>query len=339
MTRQNYPLLGIDVSKLKLDACILFEDGQHVSQTVKNTPEGYATLAAWMKQLGVTPSAACLEATNSYSMGIALFLYEHAMTVYLVNPLQVHSFMRAELRRVKTDKADAALLADFVAAMGSKLRPWQPLPEHYQELRDLVRYLHELTRSKARVKTRMEKVNYLTSAAKTPISRSMNANLRHYVKEIRLIKKAIQDCLRAHEELRGRYALLTTAPGVGPVVALTFMAEVPNILQFPSAKQLASYAGVTPKIRHSGSRTPGSQPISKIGNARLREAFFMASLTAKRYNQSMTTFAERLRDHKKPIVINVAVMRKLLHLLYAMEKNNRPFDPNYQKIAPMTGTN
>jgi transposase len=338
MTQQNYPLLGIDVSKLKLDACLLMESGQQLFLTVKNTAQGHAKLAAWLEKQGPAPSAACMEATNTYSIGIALFLYERAMTVYVANPLQVHSFMQVQLRRVKTDKADAALLADFVEAMHGKLWPWQPPPEHYQELRDLVRHLYELIRSRTVVKNRMEKVNYLTSAAKGPILRSLNADLRHFQKEIRLIRNLIEECLRTHEDLSARYALLTSAPGIGEMTALTFMAEVPNIQQFASAKQLACYAGVTPRVRHSGTHEPVSQPISKIGNTRLRYAFFMAALSASRYNQSMIPFAKRLQEHKKPMVVHVAVERKLLHLVYAMEKHQRPFDPNYQKMQPMTGT-
>ena len=338
MTHQNYPVLGIDVSKLKLDACLLMDSGQRLFLTVQNTSQGYAKLVAWLEQHGTPPSAACLEATNNYSTGIAVFLHERAMTVYLANPSQVHAFMHAELRRVKTDKADAALLADFVEAMRNKLQPWQPPPKHYQELRDLVRHLHELIRSRAVVKNRMEKVHYLTSAATTSILRSLNAELKLYQKEIRLIREAIEECLRTHEDLSARYALLTSAPGIGQMTAITFMAEVPNIQQFASAKQLAAYAGVTPRVRHSGTHLPVSQPISKIGNTRLRHVFFMAALTAKRYNQSIVSFAKRIQEKKKPLVVLVAVERKLLHLLSAMEKHQKPFNPNYQKQQGMTGT-
>lgn len=338
MTPQNYPLLGIDVSKATLDICLRLETGKQLFLTVKNTSQGYAKLANWLERQEAAPSAVCLEATNSYGVGIALFCYERAMTVYLVNPSQVHAFMGAELRRVKTDKADAALLADFAVAMAHKLQPWKPLPEQYQELRELVRHLHQLIDNRARAKTHMEKIDYLMSAAKPHIVRSLKAELQHYEKEIKLILKDIQQCLRTHEELQGRYELLLSAPGVGPMTALTFMTEVPDIRQFASAKQLAAYAGVTPRIRHSGTRMPSSQPISKIGNARLRKAFYMAALTAKRFNQSIVGFARRLQQHKKPKVVTIAVERKLIHLLYAMEKNQRPFDPKYQHQLAMTGT-
>ena len=145
--------------------------------------------------------------------------------------------MRAELRRAKTDKADAEVIANFIAAMSKKLHPWHPLPEHYQELRDLVRYLHDLTEDRAAVYNRMEKIEYVTSKAKARILRSLKADLAHYEKEIRMIKKDIQACLRKHQDLTNRDELLTSAPGIGEITALTFMAEVPRIEQCSCAKQ------------------------------------------------------------------------------------------------------
>jgi transposase len=102
---QNYPILGIDVSKKQLDVCVLQADEQRMSLTVNNTPAGYAKLMQWLKKQNVEPAAAGLESTSVYSMGIAVFLHEQGMVVYLANPSQVHSYMRAEMRRAKTDKA------------------------------------------------------------------------------------------------------------------------------------------------------------------------------------------------------------------------------------------
>src|ERR1039458_168964 len=221
--------------------------------------------------------------------------------------------------------------------MAETLRPWHPLPASYDELRDLVRLLQDLTHCRARAKNRMEKLPYITSVAKARIARSMRADLAHYEKEIRLVTNEIRNCIQKNEAMQQRYQLVTSAPGVGFVTAVTFMAEVPDIHQFAHAKQLAAFAGVTPRISQSGQRQPISQPISKMGNARLRRAFFMASLSARQYNKAIVVCSQNYAS-KKPMVLQLAVARKLLHLLYAMEKHQQPYNPKYQKVHPMIET-
>jgi transposase len=186
----------------------------------------------------------------------------------------------------------------------------------------------------------MDKMDYMTSAAKERILKSINADLAHYEKEISSIKKDIRKCIRKHPDLTCRYERVTTAPGIGEITAVTYMSEVPNVKVFSCAKKLVAYAGISPRISHSGIRHPESQPISKMGNATLCQAVYMGALTAKKHNPNMTGFATRLRDDgkKKPKVVTVAVARKLLHLLYAMDKNQTSFDPNYQKQHQLKGT-
>src|SRR5512140_1343660 len=283
MTAQNYPILGIDVSKRKLDACLLGATGDTASVQVPNTAAGFKKLKVWLVRHRTEQVTVALESTNVYSAGVSLFFYEQGATVYLANPAQVHAYMHSELRRAKTDKADAQAIARFAAALADRLRPWQPLPAHYQELRHLVRHLCELVRSRARVKNRIEKGSYLSSAAAASIRRSLRVELAFYDRTLRTLLTEIRKYLQPYPDLTGRFELLTSVPGVGQMTALTFMAEIPDVRQFASAKQLAAYAGVTPRIRHSGQHTPLSQPISKVGNARLRRAFYMAALTAKQH--------------------------------------------------------
>ena len=335
----KYPILGIDVSKAKLDLCIL-DAGVDLDQlTVPNTPKGFAALHKHLAAHRIAIHTACLEATSVYSAAIALDLHEHGITVVVANPAAVHAFMHAELRRAKTDKADAVSIAKFARAMADDLHPWQPLPACYEELRELTRRLYAIRCSMARTKNQMEHQEYFRSAARPVIVHSLEADLAHYRKQANKIRKELKRCLQANEELQRRYDLLTTAKGVAEVTALTFMAEVPDIHQFSEAKELAAFAGITPHIKHSGTKEPVSAPISKMGSARLRQAMYMASLSAKRYNPPLARFARRLHSRgKKPMVVNIAVARKLLHQLYAIDCHQIPFDPNYSKNYTEPGT-
>ena len=137
--------------------------------------------------------------------------------------------------------------------------------------------------------------------------------------------------IQSDPALQARYTLLTTAPGVGKVTAVAYMSEVPDPTRFPSKRQLAAHAGLTPKLRHSGMHRPNTQPISRIGSLHLRSSMFMASLTAGRYASQLQQLDLRLKARgKAPKQAKMAVARRLVEMLYAMEKHNRPYDPEYR---------
>lgn len=122
--------------------------------------------------------------------------------------------------------------------------------------------------------------------------------------------------------------LLTTIDGIGDTTASRLVAELGDISRFESADALAAYVGVVPSIRHSGKKTPSSQSISRVGNADLRAKLYMPTLAATRYNPWLRAFYGRLcAKGKLPKVALVAAMRKLLHAIYSVAKNKRPFVP------------
>ncbi len=137
-------VLGIDVAKAKVD--IWFErvppSAKPIHRCYENTPAGHQRLLAWLATQAVGQLHACLEATGSYSDALALCLHQAGYRVSLVNPLRIKRFGESELRRIKTDKSDAALIARF--CLTQQPDPWTPLPPERQELRDLVRSLQDV---------------------------------------------------------------------------------------------------------------------------------------------------------------------------------------------------
>jgi transposase len=109
------------------------------------------------------------------------------------------------------------------------------------------------------------------------------------------------------------------------------LAEIKDINAFDSASELASYAGLSPQKRQSGTSVRGRSKLSKIGNARLRKALYFPSMSARQHNPIVRTFCERLSIRgKQTMVIQGAAMRKLLHIIYGVWKKGRPFDPAYE---------
>jgi transposase len=151
-------------------------------------------------------------------------------------------------------------------------------------------------------------------------------------RQLREVSGDIERLLREHEV----GLLLTTIDGIGPQTAARLVAELGDIASaFPNGAALASYVGVIPGIRHSGKRTPARAGITPIGHAKLRAALWMPTLTAVRKNSWLRAYYRRLRAAGKlPKVALVAAMRKLLHAVYSVAKNRKPFVPHLEEVTP-----
>lgn len=342
MASENYPsdrpvFLGIDVSKQTLDLCCLATEQEPMTNQVSNDTKGFQQIPLWLKSLGVERASVCLEATSHYSTAPALFFHDLGWDVYLLNPAVVHAALGGTQRRTKTDVADARDLAFFLEGHHRRLQCWKPLKPVYQQLRWYVREIAKTTRSITAVKNALEKVGYMNGDAQRHITQKLEADLAHHTAQRDRLDQHLMTLIHNDPSLQARYTLLTTAPGVGKVTATAYMSEIPDPSRFCNKQQLAAHTGMTPKLRHSGMHRPASQPISKIGNSYMRSAMYMASLTAGRFEAQLRQVDLRLKAKgKSPKQAKMAVARKLVEMLYSMEKHNRHYDPEYRskKLNP-----
>jgi transposase len=190
-------------------------------------------------------------------------------------------------------------------------------------------------------------VNRLSSGvAVEAVRESVEELIAHLEEQIRRTGKLIRDHINKHPGLKRQRELLDTIPGIAETTAAALPAEVPGILQYKSARQVAAFAGLVPRERQSGSSVRGRVRLSKIGNARLRKALYFPALrkalyfpavTALRCSPFFQEWAAGLRQRgKSKMAVIGAVMRKLIHLAYGVLKTGKPFDPQWaqrQKIA------
>jgi len=143
------------------------------------------------------------------------------------------------------------------------------------------------------------------------------------------IKDYIQDHIDQHPDLSANKKLLETIPGVGNATIRQVLAFIGNVEDFQNAKQLAAFIGLNPKQRQPGSSVRGRTRLSKIGDSRLRKAFYMPAIVSKQYNPIIKDFCARLKTAgKSPMQIIGAAMRKLVHLIYGVLKSGKPFNPS-----------
>jgi transposase len=303
-------IVGIDVSKDWLDVHVL------PSGEAFRIGNDHAGMDELIKRLEPhVPDVVALEATGGLETVCVAALCAVGLRVIVVNPAQVRSYAGALGKRAKTDPIDAAVIAAFVKATQPEIRP---LPDAG------TRALSELIgRRRQVVQMMVAEQNRLRMAASKPSEKSIKRILAALQRELASLDADMDGHIRKSPLWRVRQALLTSVPGVGPIVARTLLAEMPELGSL-DRRQIASLAGLAPWTRQSG-KWKGRSFIGG-GRARLRAALFMAALVAARYNPVLKAFRDRLVASGKPkIVAVVATMRKLLTILNAIIRDNRPW--------------
>jgi transposase len=323
----NLPSLGLDIAKLKFNACLIRQGGKLRHKVFPNTAAGFAQLADWLAGQGVGRAHACLEATGAYGGPLAAYLHERGHTVSVVNPAAIKAYAQSRLSRTKTDRVDAALIAGFCA----ERRPpaWRPPAPEVRELQALVRRLEALTEMRVAEENRLAAGGIVAA-----VQASVEEHIAYLIEQIKRTEQLIRDHIDRHPGLCRQRELLDSIPGIGETTAAALLAEVPDILQYKSAREVAAFAGLVPRERQSGSSVRGRVRLSKIGNARLRKALYFPAMTALRCSPFFQQWAEGLRQRgKSKMAVIGATMRKLIHLAYGVLKTGRPFDPEWAKTA------
>lgn len=302
---------GLDVSKDHLDLHVR-PDGTAVR--LGNDQAGVAALVDRLAAAG--PDRIVVEATGGYEALVVAALAAAGLPVVVINPRQARDFAKATGRLAKTDALDAAVLAAFAEAVRPPIRP---LPDaEAQELAALVARRRQL------VEMRTAEQNRLGLAAPA-VAKSIRAHVAWLDRQIDRADRDLAAAVRASPAWRAKDDLLQGVPGVGPVVARTLLAELPE-LGTVSGRRIAALAGVAPVADDSG-RHRGPRAI-RGGRAGARAGLYMACLSAVRYNPVLRALYRRLRAIGKPAkVALVAAMRKLLVILNAMLRDNRPWEP------------
>lgn len=303
--------LGIDVAKDELVIAVRPSGAQWTSP---NAPAGLAALQERLRAL--QPALIVLEATGGYELAAVASLGAAGLPVVVVNPRQVRAFARATGRLAKTDRVDAEVLALFAERVRPAVRPLSD--EATQDLEALLLRRRQLIEMLTAEKNRL-------GLARKPIRKSLTAHIRYLERELHGTDADLAAAVAASPLWRATEDLLQSVPGIGPVVARTLLAELPELGQL-SRREIAALVGVAPVARDSGAQR-GRRAIAG-GRASVRTALYMATLVASRCNAVIRAHFQRLVALGKPKkVALVACMRKLLVILNAMLRHRTPWNP------------
>lgn len=307
-------VIGIDVAK---DAVVVAALPTGASWTTPTTPAGLATLTTQLQALA--PTLIVLEATGGYEIPLAGALQSAGLPVSIVAPARVRAFARALGILGKTDRLDATALARYASQVAPAVRP---LPDDVARgLTLLVQRRRQLLEMLGMERQRLDQQAFFRHS---PIQGSLADHITYLERELRDTDQDLTQYLTTHPRWDATHVLLRSVPGIGPVTAMTLLAELPELGTL-RRQELAALVGVAPFARDSG-LLRGTRQI-RGGRPGVRQALYMAALSCIRVAGPLQQFYRRLRERGKPAkVALIACVRRLITILNAILRDGRPWN-------------
>lgn len=324
MNKSKGTVAGVDVSMELLDVSARRDGGRIEMAQFANDASGHRKLCTWLRKRGRS-ARVVLESTGTYSLDVSLALYRaHGIEVMVANPRLVKNFADALLQRSKTDKISAEVMREFCERM--EFVAWRPPRGEVLKLRALARRISTLNDQHARELNRLHALQVSGEAVREVVN-DIEVNLRHLDRRVELLKAEALEWVASVPELERALGHVVSVRGFAEASAIQLLAELLVLPADMSVRQCVAHAGLDVRFCESGTSVQRRPRISKVGNARIRRALYMPALVAARHEPSVKAFFDKLiKRGKKPMVAYVAVMRKLLHAIYGMLKNDQDFD-------------
>ena len=304
--------IGVDVGKANLDIA-LHPSGQF--HTIPNTEAHIRHFVKILKNYNV--ERIVVEASGRYEHALVQACDQAGLPIIVVNPISVRRYAQAIGVLAKTDRIDAQVIARYAATLKPEIKP---IPDKTsRKIKDLL-----IRRSQLLEMSTMEK-NRLQILPKY-LHRSIKSLLRVLQSQIETVTRQIDQEVAKVDQWRTKMEIMTSVPGVGKVLAYTFLSELPELGSL-NRKEIAALVGVAPINRDSG-KLNGKRRI-RGGRHRVRTVMFMAMLSSIQCNPVFKRFYERLKAQGKiPKVALIACMRKMIVVLNTMLKNQEPWREN-----------
>ncbi len=322
-------ILGIDVSKESIDACLVRKaDGQIFESKFHNNLSGFRHLKRWCKETGCEcdgSTLCCLEHTGIYTRLLVHYLVSREVGVWLESSLQIKRSMG--LLRGKSDKIDAQRIARYAHLHQGKAEILKIGVLTLEKLKDLQANRRRLMKSLQGLRTSAAELKQFDPATGKEIERINREAIRGLEKSLDKVDEQILASISQDQELKHKYDLMLSVKGVGKVLAAMLLVYTHGFQRLNDSRKLACYSGVAPFVYESGTSIKGKTGVSKFANNELKKVLHMAAISSIQHNSELHQYYQRkvLEGKNKMSVIN-AVRNKLLHRVVAVIKRGTPYE-------------
>lgn len=326
--------VGVDVAKETFTACLSMLDDEGCSTPsieFNNNKTGFNQLVRWARKeaMGEYPLCFVMEPTGVYYEELASHLVKLGYTVHVVPAKRVKSFAESEGYKTKTDKIDSYILS-MMGCQKRNLKAWTPPDPVMTEIRSLCRMRSDMVKIRTMLKNQIEALEHsrFHSDKSLKICRSALVGIE---KNVAAAEKEISSHTGKCDSFKELLPYAMSVPGIGEITATAILAETACFKDFANQRQLVSFAGLDVVARQSGPHDP-RRHISKKGNTSIRAMLYICAMSAISHYEEIRTFYNRIKtSNPNGKVAMVAVMRKLLVLLYTVCKNKSAYDANFDK--------
>lgn len=309
--KHDYEVIwGIDISKEWLDVSI----GGHVNR-IEQSPDEINSFIN-KHTVNKNKTLVVLESTGGYELLAVTCFEKEGFRVHVAHPNKIRSYAKARGRLAKSDKLDARIIESYGHFVDAEILRALPTP--------LERKLNNLSARLSQLKeARHQEACRLGMASEKAVILSHRQMLKMIDKQITQFEGQLLSVIKSDPALKEKYDLLNTMKGIGPVVAMTLIAELPELGK-ANKKEIAALVGVAPMTKESGKQK--GKAFTQNGRSYVRRMLYMASLSAIRFDKKLREFYERLlaRGKAKKVAL-VAVMRKMVVILNAMLESKSPY--------------
>jgi transposase len=327
--------IGIDFSKKTVDVSVIHQNNLQAVDyhQFENSKEGACALLKWIKTLSKEPCSNwlfCGEHTGLYSICLSEFLVKQDLFIWLENPLQIK--MSSGIKREKNDKVDSREIALYAFRYQDKARSWQLPEKALQSLELLLSFRERLVSNKHSLlvsAVEIRRVMQRNSTARFVYEQSQK-DIERINKEIKEVEKRMLNEIKSNESLQENYELVSSIKGISLINTAVILVLTQNFTRFENSRQFASYAGMAPFGKQSGTSIHSQPHVSHLANKKIKVLLTQAAKCAVIHDPNMRQYYERMlaKGKNKWLVIN-NVRNKLIHRIFAVQRNKQLYQVDY----------
>lgn len=328
-------ILGIDVSKESIDACLVrSSDGQIFESKFHNNLSGFRHLKRWCKETGCEcddGTLCCMEHTGLYTRLLVHYLVSRGVGVWLESSLQIKRSMG--LLRGKSDKIDAQRIARYAHLHKNNAAVIEIGVLTLEKLKDLQANRRRLMKSLQGLRTSAEELSQFDPSTGKEIQRINREAVRGLEKSLDKVDEQILIIISQDQELKQKYDLMLSVKGVGKVLAAMLLVYTHGFNRLNDSRKLACYSGVAPFVYESGTSIRGKTGVSKFANNELKKVLHMAAISSVQHNPDLKEYFQRkVQEGKNKMSVINAVRNKLLHRVVAVVNRGTPYQVHPKNI-------
>ena len=326
--------IGIDVSKLTIDVCIITAQGEQDYQQFENTSKDFKNMELWLNKKSYfcyQEALFCMEHTGLYTRELVSFLLQRESKVWMESALHLKRSMG--MTRGKNDKVDSYRIARYAMTNNDKAVLLKLSSGTLLKLKDLMANRERLSKNYQSLKIATQELVRVDKSIGKELMKLNDAALKGILKSKVKVEKRMLQLINEDEELKTLFSLITSVKCVGDVLATELIVYTNGFTRMNNTRQLACYCGIAPFEHSSGTSVRGRIGTSNFANMKLKSTLHMAAVSATRYVPDIKLYYERkVGEGKHKMAVINAIRNKLIQRIMAIVKRGTPYQENYSKF-------